>query len=245
MELFPDFDFQPRLSTPQGVPSEVSEPATKVVRPVTEATLGRLVAQANQFRTLEAWNRIRENEMIGLRDPETNELGIVSVLGRGCQIFALHYHFPPEGIEFWQRALSGQPPEKGRLHMLQCEFLNKDDVSDEDAELIAPFGRISRKRKGVPKFRSFRGEVVDQPLAQDEAEILSLVFDLFFLYFSQAFPRKHKQFYQWSQSPEQPHLIPTISLKAGGSANYLSDWQVESQPLVLDKRSDFTCNQAA
>lgn len=229
MELFPNFEFESKSSNDKVVvPTENS--GDKPI-PMTPATTGRLLELATKFRNLDAWDRIRENELIGIRHPETGEIGLVSILGRGCQIFALHFHLPPEGIVFWQRAMRNIPPDIDSVRMLECEFKNKDDALPYDIAVVARHGKVSRKRRGIPGFRSYVGKTMEKRITQLEGEQLCLVFDLFFLYFSKAFPGKHKSFYEWGKNPEDEHKIPVLYLKKGGSPLYLEDWMIETMAI--------------
>ena len=225
MELFPEFKFEPKSAA--GNTEFASKPAQDKPVAMTPSTAERLVELATKFRNLDAWERIRENELIGIKHPETGEIGLISILGRGCQIYALHFHLPPEGIEFWQRAMRNIAPDKDSIRMLECEFKNKDEAEPYDVAVVARHGKISRKRRGVPGFRSYVRGAMEKRISQLEGEQLCLVFDLFFLYFSKAFPGKHKSFYEWGKTCEDDHKIPVLFLKDGGSPLYLEDWCIE------------------
>lgn len=233
-ELFPNFQFESKPELPDSAEASSELLAPDFV-PMSDFWAENLISQAKRFRDLEPWNKIRENEFIGIESPQTGEISLISVLGRGCKIFALHLHKPPEGIAFWHRAISGEPPKPGpafeHLHMLECEFVSKDDALPVDLAFVKRYAKPARKRKGLPSFRSYRPGFYPWKLDDYEAHELSLVFDLFFLYFDTAFPGKHSSFYKWAKNDDDIHQIPILKLKPDGSANYLSDWEVVTQPI--------------
>lgn len=228
MELFPDYHFQNRPSQSQAWKPQEKREEEQI--PVCDATFALLLRRARGFRDAEPWNRIRENEIIGIRDPETGDLEILSILGRGHTIFALHLHLAPEGVPFWQNALEKVPPQPDQIRILECEFFNKDDVPKLDLERIQGHGRVSRRRWGVPVFRSYHATNSPREIWQAEADKLTLAFDLLSHYCDASFPRKHQEHYTWGTEPGDTHLIPVISLIPGGSPDYLSDWQIRPEP---------------
>lgn len=228
MELFPGFYFQSRPSQSHEWGPQENRDEGKV--PICEATFSVLLHKAKAFRDAEPWNRIRENEIIGIRDPETGGLNILSILGRGHTIFALHLHLAPEGVPFWQNALDKVPPKPEQIRILECEFFDKEEVSEPDLERIQRHGRVSRRRRGVPVFRSYHATNSPREIWQAEADKLNLAFDLLSHYCDASFPRKHQEHYTWGTEPGETHLIPVISLVPGGSPDYLSDWQIRPEP---------------
>ncbi len=235
MELFSDFTFEPRPHAPSlptaPLQSEAQAAAT-CDQPLPAAVERRLVEQAVLIRELAPWEKVRENHPIGLRDPETGQLGIISILGRGAEMYAVHYFHPPYAVPFWQHATGSSEERPSSITITSCEFFTKDKADAADLARMGKYRKISRKRNGVPALRSYRPGQVSDRLYRAEGEALMLVFDLIALYMEKTPPKRHRELYQWEKEAGATHMIPVLRLKSGGSAQYLADWEICSEPLA-------------
>ncbi|MDF1752711.1 MAG: hypothetical protein P1U89_08070 [Verrucomicrobiales bacterium] len=193
-----------------------------------------LLGLAAQFRALEPWEKMNENELFGIRDPETNELHLVSVLGQAGAVFSLHCHLAPEGIEYWQNALRGIAPVISpglpEIRLLECDFVDETDASKEDVEWYRKHSRRPRRKKAFPCFRSYRPGFYPWFIEESEARKLILIFKLFNRFYKEVFPKK-KEYYQWKNPFGDMPGIPVFAPNDQGSPRQPENWDVQVEVL--------------
>lgn len=230
MELFPDFEFSPKPG--------LEDAANQIEKPtpphVSARVMQELLSLAADFRAAEPWDRINENELFGIRDPDTNELYLISVLGRAGAVYSLHCHMPPEGIEFWQNALQGIAPKMSPglpgLRLLECDFVNNDVASETDLQLYLNHAKKPRRKRALACFRSYRPGYLPWYIEEYEAKRLILIFKLFDRFYKEIFPKK-KEFYQWKNPFGDMPGIPVFAPKGKGSPQNPKNWDVSVEVL--------------
>ena len=153
MELFPEFDYQPK---PESSIAQLDKrkPKAPGAPDGNRGLMGELFSLAYTLRDIEPWDMVHESEVIGLIHPVSGQLHVISVLGGGGTVFALHYHQYPESITFWQDAFQDKDIEGdflaiNRMRLLECEWVEPEDADSEDLRLYQKFA--ADRYKGNPK----------------------------------------------------------------------------------------------
>jgi hypothetical protein len=117
-----------------------------------------------RVKEIAPWEWMTEADIFGVQNPETNQLGFVSVMGMLGEHFAVAVYLDAEGLYgFWgfQHLADTAPSEVlsevllGLLH-LQASFENRNELHQKDRDLIKELGLKFRGRQAWPMFRSYR-----------------------------------------------------------------------------------------
>jgi hypothetical protein len=117
-----------------------------------------------RVKEIAPWEWMTEADIFGVQDPETEQLGFVSVMGMLGEHLAVAVYLGAEGLYgFWgfQRLVDTAPSETlsevllGLLH-LQASFENRNDLHQKDRDLIKQLGFRFRGRQAWAMFRSYR-----------------------------------------------------------------------------------------
>lgn len=136
----------------------------------------RLYDLADQIKALKPWMILAETDLFGVRDPESGVDSFVSVMGSGGEHFAVAVYIGVESLfQFWmlQDPNSDAPPEMVlAIRQLQLSFENRDDLDDDDIELIRTLQRKYRGKQAWPAFRSFVPGYLPWRIDASEASLL-------------------------------------------------------------------------
>jgi len=120
----------------------------------------RLYEAAAEVNTAAPWAYMDEANVFGVQNPETKELGFVSVMGSGGEYYAVVVFLGAEGLYgFWDlhdadaEDLSDAIIE---IPQLQVAFEGRDDLDKKDREIIKQTGLKFRGPQAWPMFRSYR-----------------------------------------------------------------------------------------
>jgi hypothetical protein len=120
----------------------------------------RLYQAAIRVKEIAPWEWMTETDVFGVQNPETDEIGFVSVMGALGEHLSLALYLGSEGLySFWgfQQLGDSAPPEAifGMLH-LQASFEDRNTLSKKDRDVIKELGFKFRGRQAWPMFRSYR-----------------------------------------------------------------------------------------
>ncbi|MBN1140156.1 MAG: hypothetical protein JXM73_26535 [Anaerolineae bacterium] len=137
----------------------------------------RLYAAAMRIKEIAPWQWMSETDVFGVQDPETQELGFVSVMGEMGEHLALALYLGAEGLtRFWEfcEAADFAPPEAvlGLLR-LEASFEDRNELTPKDRDTIKALGLTFRGRQAWPMFRSFRPGYVPWYLEPQEVRFLA------------------------------------------------------------------------
>jgi hypothetical protein len=136
----------------------------------------RLFQAAIRVKELAPWEWMMEADLFGVQDPETDELGFVSVMGNRGEHFAIALYLGSEGLYgFWHMETGGLsvPPERVfEVPQLQAAFLDRDLLHKKDRDLIKQLGLKFRGPNAWPSFRSYRPGFFPWFLTAAEARFL-------------------------------------------------------------------------
>ncbi|MDY0019448.1 MAG: hypothetical protein RBT47_05540 [Anaerolineae bacterium] len=152
----------------------------KIVMVEPEPTLDEwrsLYQAAMHFKEVAPWEWMNEDEVFGIKDPETGELGFASIMGALGEHLSLAIYRGAAGLyTFWVYHDMGEdaPPE-GIMDIphLQAAFGNRESLDDLDRDVIKELGLKFRGRQAWPWFRSFRPGFVPWYLEGTEARFLT------------------------------------------------------------------------
>jgi hypothetical protein len=108
--------------------------------------------------------------------PETGELGFVSVMGTLGEHFAVAIYQGVKGLGgFWRMQELGPkltPEEMLQIPQLQASFEDREEITNEDREIMKKLGLKFRGRQAWTQFRSYRPGCMPWYLERAEAEML-------------------------------------------------------------------------
>jgi len=141
----------------------------------------KLYQAAIRFKEVAPWDWMMETDIFGVRDPETDETGFVSVMGELGEHLALALYLGSEGLYgFWafQQIADSAPAEVllGIPH-LQASFEDRGTLSTKDRDTIKELGLKFRGRQAWPMFRSYRPGFFPWYLEAPEARLLTHALD--------------------------------------------------------------------
>jgi hypothetical protein len=136
-----------------------------------------LYQAAIRVKEIAPWEWMTETDIFGVQDPETDEIGFVSIMGMLGEHLAVAVYLGAEGLySFWgfQQVADSAPPE-ALLEMphLQASFEDRGELSTKDRDVIKELGLRFRGRQEWPMFRSYRRGYLPWYLEAPEARTLT------------------------------------------------------------------------
>src|ERR1051326_7444971 len=136
-----------------------------------------LFSLAARVKELAPWEWMDESEVFGVQNPETGELGFVSVMGMAGQHFAVAVYVGAEGLygvlDFASQETITNPDQLLAIPQLQASFENRDTLDKQDRELIKRLGLKFRGAGAWPMFRSYRPGFMPWFVTSEEARFLA------------------------------------------------------------------------
>lgn len=141
----------------------------------------RLYSLADDLQSLAPWDWMEETDIFAVEDPEEQYLGFVSVMGRIRQHFALAVYLGSRGLyAFWEMQYAGaswEPEHLLEVPQIQVSFESRDDLEEEDRQIIHQLERQYCGAHGWPLFRSYRPGYLPWFLDTEEARYLTVVLE--------------------------------------------------------------------
>lgn len=138
----------------------------------------QLYQVAVRVKELAPWTWMDESDIFGVQNPETGELGFVSVMGMAEEHFAVGVYQGAEGLHCFWDLEAGDPtianPQKLlEIPQLQASFEDRDLLDKEDRDVIKKLGMKFRGKHAWPMFRSYRPGFMPWFVTADEARFLT------------------------------------------------------------------------
>lgn len=137
-----------------------------------------LLDLTDEFKKIQLWNWLDDDQLIAIQNPDTEEWYICSVLGSGGMEFGLAAFRGISSIAFFNRLVS-DPTFKQRDYMIQdsltVNFSNRKDLSNKDYKLLKKFGRSYRGKNQWPVFRSIWPGFYPWYLEEEEVQELTYI----------------------------------------------------------------------
>jgi hypothetical protein len=137
----------------------------------------RLYELMAKIKDLAPWEYMHEDDLFGIRFPETGQLGFVSVMGNLGEHLSIATYLGSKGFEgFWnmQRAGSNFSPDLLlQTPQIQASLEDREILTPEDRKIIKQLNLKYRGRQAWPQFRSFRPGCFPWYLEKKEAQTIT------------------------------------------------------------------------
>lgn len=151
----------------------------------------RLYELVVRVKELAPWEWMYEDQIFGVQNPETEEIGFVSVMGIGGEHFGISVYLGAEGLfgfdELHYEALeemdnADEDYEESALKLfdipqLQASFENRERLEKDDHAVIKKLGLKFRGSHNYPLFRSIVPGFLPYYITSDESRFLAFVFE--------------------------------------------------------------------
>ncbi len=130
---------------------------------------------AIRVKELAPWQWMEEIDVFGVQNPETNDLGFVSVMGMLGEHFAISLYLGARALyQFWEFQRDPDPPDRLlEFAQLQASFEDRGYLNDRDRQVIKSLGLSFRGSNAWPLFRSYRPGYMPWFLEAAEARFLT------------------------------------------------------------------------
>lgn len=147
----------------------------------TTAEAKKLYEMAARVKDLAPWQWMEESQLFGVKNPETGELGFVSIMGMAGEHYAVSLYRGAEGLHgFWEMeeaAPMADPQMLLNIPQLQASFEDRDQTEKQDRELIKQLGLKFRGAKAWPLFRSYASGYMPWFLTPEETRFLTVALE--------------------------------------------------------------------
>ena len=129
------------------------------------------------------WTWMTENNVFGVQDPHTDEIGFVSVMGMRGEHYAIAVYRGAQGLYGFRDMYDADPSHPSvsveealerlvGIPHLQGAWENREELDRLDRDLLRDLGLKCRGPKAWPMFRSYRPGFVPWFLEADEASLM-------------------------------------------------------------------------
>ncbi|MDQ3815010.1 MAG: plasmid pRiA4b ORF-3 family protein [Armatimonadota bacterium] len=142
----------------------------------------RLYEAAIRFKELAPWEWMWDEDLFGIKHPESDEIGYCCIMGNLGEHLALAVYQGAEGLAGYLQTASGGVPANPveALALQQClmaSFEDREMVDKEDRAIMKQLGLKFRGSQEWPLFRSYRPGYQPWFLTRDEARFLTLALE--------------------------------------------------------------------
>jgi hypothetical protein len=209
------------------------------LKPDALADFHQTMQLAQEVREAEPWKALYDSDIFAVEDPETKELDVVSVLGGGEEVYAIHVHRPPSGLAFWKLAFSDSdamiPENIMKIsNMVEVEFLNKAEMEEPDLALYqrTEHATPGKGRQRWVRFRSYRPRCF--PWFSEAADLgvlrRGMALALRYVALMQA-SKAPANFLRSDEGPTLPESLKVFRLPEGAESDDLSAWCLDDIPV--------------
>lgn len=120
----------------------------------------KLYEAAINFKKAKCWEWMYDNDIFGVKDPESGEIGYCCIMGNAGEHFAIAAYLGSEGLDGILSILSGaidleNPDNMFIQKCLMCSFEDRAALKPEDLRIIKELGLKFRGRNEWPVFRHY------------------------------------------------------------------------------------------
>ena len=205
----------------------------------------KLYEAAIRLKEIAPWQWMNETDIFGVQNPETGELGFVSVMGMMGEHYAIAIYLGSYGLYgFWNlqdMSFADSPELLLEIPQLQVSFENRNELHNRDLETIKMLGHKFRGQHAWPMFRSYRPGFMPWFIEAKEPSIMKYALEQT-LDVALRFRENRKLL----QIPEDGNYLVRVPLKENGSLNWLDRiMHVEPpQPSTMSIPMDFRALEA-
>jgi hypothetical protein len=170
------------FSLPDNPPAPKQPPYTAPTRAEWEALYKAGVA----FRDVSPWMVLEENDLFGVRDPETDETYYCCVLGGGGELSGLNVYRGSKGLAGHWKIQGQMDPEEidadpaAAMLLQDCltaSFVDREELTDNDAAVIKELGLRFRGKGAWPQFMSYLPGFFPWQVSGPEARVLTVALE--------------------------------------------------------------------
>ncbi|MBU9673919.1 SEC-C domain-containing protein [Planococcus sp. CP5-4] len=135
----------------------------------------RLIQEMAELRKLDPWNWLHDDQVFVLESPTSKEVLFVSVLGAAGEEFGLAVYIGEEGYESLLATMNGTVPAEELIfsqRSLLASFSDRDELDEEDLEIVKASGMSFRGKKQWPLFRSMVPGYYPWSIDEEEVRLL-------------------------------------------------------------------------
>ncbi len=137
----------------------------------------KLYGVALQVKELAPWEWMMEDDLFGVQNPETGELGFVSVMGALGEHLAVAVYLGAAALHNFLEVEDSEneiePQRVMEIPQLQASFEDRGELRQEDRQIIKRLGLKFRGRQAWPLFRSYGPGLMPWFLTAAEARFLT------------------------------------------------------------------------
>ena len=138
----------------------------------------RLYQAVARVKELAPWEWMDEADIFGVQNPETGELGFVSIMGMAGEHFAAGVYLGAGALHgFWDmetgEEMAAMSMKLLEIPQLQASFENREQLHKQDREQIKKLGLKFRGAHAWPLFRSYRPGFMPWFVTAEEARFLA------------------------------------------------------------------------
>ncbi len=141
----------------------------------------RLFAAADRITEIAPWEWMFEDEMFGVQDPVSGEINYVSVMGHLGEHYSIAVYLGDEAandiLSLMGDPYAADPERILETRQLQLSYEDRNQLEQNDRDLIKSMGLKYRGRNAWPMFRSYRAGYIPWRLDEEEAELLATVLE--------------------------------------------------------------------
>ena len=137
---------------------------------------GRLYAAAGRVKEMAPWKWMMEYNVFGVRNPERDEVGFVSVMGSGGEHFGVGLYQGAVALYDFLALREADSVETERvleIPQLQASFEDRGRLEKEDRDTIKNLGLKFRGANNWPMFRNYAPGMFPWFLTSSEARFLT------------------------------------------------------------------------
>lgn len=138
----------------------------------------KLFDLAVEIKALEPWESMEELDIFGVQNPETGEIGFVSIMGMLGEHLSMCVYLGAEGLHgYWDLSdpaadLENNPFALFDVPQLQVSFEDREMLEKQDRDIIKKLGLKFRGRQSYPLFRSIRPGFMPYFVEAEESRFL-------------------------------------------------------------------------
>jgi hypothetical protein len=139
----------------------------------------KLYGLMGKIKELSPWDYLEEQDVFALEDPQTGEIGFVSVMGAAGEHYSVTIYRGEDGLrrflDFRDNYLEDDDLVFQKLieiPQLQASFEDRDYLCDEDRKILKKLGLTFRGKSAWPQFRKYEPGFVPWFINAAEAQFL-------------------------------------------------------------------------
>jgi len=134
------------------------------------------------FKEAASWDWMQDNDIFGVKDPRTGEVGYCCVLGAAQELFGMTVYRGTEGLNVYLSMASSSigPDEPDFLFIQRClmaDFQDREMLDKTDRDVIRSLGLKFRGPNEWPQFRSYVPGYFPWHLTEAEALFLAVALE--------------------------------------------------------------------